>query len=474
MLRGPGLNTAIQALNAYNSIGQPNNLLANAVKRNASPLINSALQEYGSNTGNRALTEQQQKGLNAAFTTFYRISSYVMLGIFLALLGIGFLDILLFAVREVKQYWEMFRDPNVFNKDTTDMAALSYVSAVNPADEPFHIYQSQRLISLTFILIGVIIIVVGLHIGMYFLIKIYSIFNESSFSESFSMPGKEMVVIGIVAVTAIMLNDMYKRRFVVKVQGGLRDIRDYLREIRYYIYDNMTTDAGFLVYLTTDDVDGMITSIMNKIKTKNTMYCQDPLSYCDGEVDKMLFTLNLYTYLKSVIPESDPNFQKVRDLFTLEGIESREIDPPLFMYYKQPVYIPNIYSSLRSRVSGAFLNPKGEFDMKREQLFISNLNRKMQDLNMKLSWMFNMPIAKKKVVTYLVTFFLFCVLISVGLFAVYYPDIKQYIPTVKAILLKIWRRIAFWRPRDEQDKKEEEAEAVAIEKASQDMPPTNA
>ena len=74
-----------------------------------------------------------------------------------------------------------------------------------------------------------------------------------------------------------------------------------------------------------------------------------------------------------------------------------------------------------------------------------NINNKMQDLNTKLTRLYNLASGKVSVGTYLVVVALVVLVFCVVLLALFLPDLMPYWPMVKEVLVKIWHFL--WRPK---------------------------
>jgi hypothetical protein len=107
----------------------------------------------------------------------------------------------------------------------------------------------------------------------------------------------------------------------------------------------------------------------------------------------MMFTFNLYTYYRTQIPESDVNGDQLNTLFSSEGIRTQKVDPAMLFYYKRPIYIANLYPSLRT-------------DMQRslglaEQGFMRDVGVIMREMNMRLNKIQNIGDGKASVRSYM-------------------------------------------------------------------------
>jgi cbb3-type cytochrome oxidase subunit 3 len=375
-------------------------------------------------------------GLNEAFLVVHKLTVMMAGLIFLLMVFYGIIDIFAYLKNEIAQRVERSRDPNLFNKDTTDMKALSYLTNNDIDDEIYHIYQQQRLISYLFVVAGITVIMFGIQLGLYFSLKIFAVITQRDFQDKVDVPTKLLGAMVIMVAAAFAIKGIYKKHFIRKVQTGLRDMRSKIRDIRTFIYNNMTTNSLFLAALRSDNIEDIIDTIAAILQSRSSSSCTDKLNPCDADIENMIFTLNLYSYLKVQVPDSDPNFDKIRRMFEVDGIQNREVDPAMYFYYKQPTYITNLYPVMRTRMQKYFGTPTGKDDdftpnPTRESIFTVNLANKMQDLNARLSALYNMATGKNKVVGYLFLYLFNVLFFGLILAFVFWPETKNILQTIK-------------------------------------------
>jgi hypothetical protein len=390
-------------------------------------------------------------GMGEAFMVLYRMFTVVVALIFMLIVVFTTTDIFKYMMNEATQRWKRFYDPNMYNKDTTDIDALRYISANAAEDETYNIFKTQRFVSYIFMVVGIVVIILGLQFGLFFGMKLWAIFNGRVFNEHVELPMKLLAVMVIIVVAGFAIKDVYTQRFTKRVQTSLVEVRSQLSTIRSFIYSNLSNNSTFLTALIADDIDMMSKVISDTLKAK-TGNCTNSTSPCDTDVEKMIFSLNLYSFLRYQIPSSDPNFENVTKLFTPDGVANRTIDPTMYFYYNQPVYISNLYPSIREKLgSTPFQSATGNADVKqtnaasRERIMMLNINNKMQDLNTKLTRLHNLASGKVKVGTYLVVVALVVLVFCAVLLALFLPELMPYWPAVKGTILGIWHSI--WRPK---------------------------
>jgi hypothetical protein len=384
-------------------------------------------------------------GLSEAFLLIYKLTTIFAAMVFALMVVYGVLDVLAYVKNEVAQRVQRTRDPNMFNKDTTDIKALRYIQTNNPDDEPYHIFQQQQLVGYLFVIAGIMIIFLGIQLGTFFSLKIFAVFTQREFKEQVEVPTRLLAAMVVMMVAAVLIKGLYRKHFIRRVQASLRDLRSQLRDIRTFMYNNFSTNSTFLAALRSDNIDDVVETMKAVLTAKDANACMDKMSPCDGDVESMLFTLNIYSYLRMQVPDSDPNYDKIRLMFDVDGINSRSVDPTMYFYYKQPTYIPNLYPVLRKSLKKYFGTPTGKpapndytENTVRERIFLVNVSNKMQDLNSKLSRMYNLATGKNKVRGYLFTYLLYVSLFAAILIGMFFTEAKPYLLMVWAAWERFW------------------------------------
>jgi hypothetical protein len=95
----------------------------------------------------------------------------------------------------------------------------------------------------------------------------------------------------------------------------------------------------------------------------------------------------------------------------------------MYLYYKQPIYVPNIYPSVRDR-----LQPLLE---DRERQFVKDLSKTMRELNRQLAALQNISSGKKAVRSYLWNVFLMVLLFVGILIGLYRTEAMPYLQMIK-------------------------------------------
>jgi hypothetical protein len=437
--------------------------------------------------------------ISTAFGYIYKILAVVSLFIIVILFFLSLVDVLKYFFTELKQTAKVVNSVDIFYKDTSDVTALSYTRG-DLEEEPYTIFAQQKILSVLFIILGTAVILFALHLTTFVSMKIYAVVTEKEYIDSLNVPLTALFAIVYIGVIALTVRGNYKKKFVNNVRKDLRTLASDLRQIKTFIYDNMTTNKTFLQSLVNEDTASVVTQIRNHLQRSEADLCAatpgKPDVYCDKEVEKMMFSWNLYTYLKDSVPMTDPQFKKINYMFN--NVERQDIDPAEFFYYRKSLYVPNTWATISNEFVNVryqlkpgstqytpvpltkapvedeeeeededtatlptpstyveqaalidfFLQPiydgksevsqkRVEARQKREQAFMSSLNSTMASLNKLLVRMYDMPRGKKQVRSYLIsTFVLFIVFFTIVPVLIYflYPAAFAIMIRVKSLM----------------------------------------
>lgn len=316
-------------------------------------------------------------------------------------------------------------DPRLVNKDTSEMEAIQYVNN-DTENEPYNIFLQQQLVSAMFILIGLAVLAFGTQFALFMGLNIYvKIRGKGEVAEKMQIPFKYLAVILIVLIIAVVLNAFYRSHFLKKIQPNLGAIENRMKDIKAYIYSNLSTDAKFLQKLSSGSYEEPILYMVDHAsKTKNTFM-----------LARMMFTLNLYSYFDSAFAEGDVNTDAIKDMFTPVGIRKRKVNPSYYLLYRQSAHIPDMYTTaaIRDQLQPAL----GD----REQEFVSTTTTMMRTLNKKLSGLGQLRKGKLDVKGYMFNVFrmsfLFLFLSAGLMFFLFYEELAPVREIVKRFLLKL-------------------------------------
>jgi hypothetical protein len=343
-------------------------------------------------------------GVNDAFLIIYKISAIVASCTFIIVCLMAFIDLWVYIIREMYQRSHLFVDPNIMNQYTTDFDALEYIHN-STDDEPYTIYISQTILSLTFFIIGFALITLAVHVSIFIIMMVYAKARGFKFESKLDLPIQIIGVIIAALVGGIILSSIYKSQFLKSARPSLQSVKSRMRDVKSYIYTYVTNNTTFLNALKYEDLETISKSLKeNALNHKN--------------LNKLMFTLNIFTFFKTQIPESDPNMETMLQMFTFDNIKNQKIDPSTLFYYKKPLYVPNIYPSIQSQLSTV-----SGYD---EQTFMRLLGSTMEELNRRLVKFNELPKGKSSLGKYIVkagiTGFVLLVLLIVILLAVFAPD----------------------------------------------------
>ena len=376
------------------------------------------------------------QGMNEAFVTMYKLLATICAFMFVIMFFIGWGDIILYLSNESGQYWKMIKDPNLFVKDTTDYESMKYITTNSIEEEPYSIFLEETIIGYVYRFFGIFVLLLAVQYGIFFSFMLYSKFKQLPFNETVQPPYMNIGTVLVAFIGAIVLSSIYKLYFIKKSQTSLKDTRTQLRDMKQYIYKNLTTNADFLTAMINNDLNALLTIFNNEINKNNRNNCTSPTSNCDAEVQRMIFTSSLYSYLNEQIPEADPNYETIKQIFTIDNIRKRAIDPTQYFYYKQPIYIPTMYSSLQE------INGKPFFtDTARESVFFTGLTTLFQTCNKKFARIQTISNGKNKIANYLIMFAII-VTVFLGIFiGIYYNDLKPVLEWLKTFLKSLYDKI---------------------------------
>lgn len=351
-------------------------------------------------------------GLNEAFGLIYKVAVILSILAFFIIACLCAIDVYAYVRDEVKQSSKLVLDPNLHNKDTTDVNAFKYLNA-SPDNEPYNIYLVQKIVNGVYTMIGLVVIIFAIQVASFFGFKIYSIINETPFRETIDLPINSLAVLVIVFIGIMIFNYIYKHTFLQITQPSMDILRKRMRDIKKYVYGNLELgeDARFSNALAGNDMDTILAILKEKLADDDG----SGTSSAAMDAARMIFSLNLYTYYQYEIPENDVVWEDLRVMFSPTGAQNQTIDPTLYFYYKKPIYVTNMYPSLRKDLSPLL----GEG----ERSFVREISKMMRQLNLRLSRLQEISGGKKELFDYLKKVFIlalvFLVIVSVVYFEKY-------------------------------------------------------
>ena len=311
--------------------------------------------EEGKKAAREELAFSNNNPLNRTFNDVYKIVAWLCVVLFVAIFLLTVLDIFLYSYDYLAQRSSLQIAPNMFNKDTHDYNVLNYIKTNKTSDEPYHVFLCEQLYATVYLLVGITVLMIGIEYGASVLLNFYNAYTGESkdYSVDLSSSKTFLLVILIALVGAAVCTSIYNSYFINKTQTSMFNINQNMKSIKNAMYKNCTTNQVFLNALTSNDLSALVNefdnTVKNGIKTKDTV-----------EAQRMIFTLSMYSYLSTAIPEIDPNYNTVIGIFNYNNIKNRGIDPTMYLYYNNfNVNIQNLYPKIVQSVSsGLEINGK--------------------------------------------------------------------------------------------------------------------
>lgn len=357
-------------------------------------------------------------GLNDAFLMIYRILAILIALVIATYFLTAAMDMFIYRRNEIKQTVRRTLNKNILNKDTTDIAVIDYLKN-NPEDEPYNVFAEQKMTNGLYVLSGIGLIVLGMQMGTFFGLKLWAIVKRAEFTDKIDVPLKLLAVIVVGIAAATLLNNTYKGTFIKKTQPNMKKLRSQLVSLNNFVFTNLGNDTKnrFLPALQSDDLETCIVVLKDYARRGNVNDIQ--MTAEDYMAVKLIFTVNVYSFYRYMIPEGDPAFDDIRALFTTQGIRDRTVEPTAYLYYNQPAFMPNIYPTIRASLQPLLGS--------RERAFVLELGKLMRELNRQLIAVQNISSGKSALSSYLLTVFIMAGLFILVLFGVFFQDVQPYL-----------------------------------------------
>jgi 23S rRNA maturation mini-RNase III len=367
------------------------------------------------------------QGMNDAFITMYTLLASLSAVLFVILFLISWGDVFEYIYNESSQAFSMIKDPNLFIKDTNDYSIMNYITSNTVEDEPYHVFLGESILGYVYKFIGIFILIFAVQYGLFFSFMLYSKIKQIPFNDSVKPPMMIIISLMLSFIGASVLTALYKTYFINKTQNTLKDLRTQMRDTKLFIYKNMTQNADFLNALVHSNLNALLSILSNEISKndRNAKSCSSPTTNCDIEVERMVFTISLYSYLHDQIPEADSNYELIQSIFTVNNIQHAKIDPTIYFYYKQPIYIPNLFSTLQNTNGTPLFS-----DAERELIFLTRLTTLFQTANKKLARLQILSKGKQTLLKYFILFAFCATAIFLAFLGIYYNDLKQLINAI--------------------------------------------
>jgi hypothetical protein len=377
-------------------------------------------------TGNK-ITDKNNinkgEGLQAVFKVIYTL--LVIIGA--ALIVIHWItiiiDVIKYSYRNTVQESKLVNNPNLLNKDTNEYRLLHYTKNIKD-DEPYSIFLRQKFVNYMYVIVSIFFIILAFQIAFILSVWLFALINNSGKPDiKIILPTKNIFVIIMILLAGIAFSGIYKSKFLKQIQKSFIETKESIEEINNFIYDNMTTNQELLDALQSED-KLKIYDILNKQITEYSL-------------SKMVFTLSLYEYMLSNIKKNSDEYQEIKKIFTIDQIKIRSIYPTDFFYYKQNVYIPNMYITLKDDLKPKALLINNAIDLQKENSFNILLNNRITNINNKLLKILKLPKIKGELFVYLLTLLTLSLIIIIILAFLYIDPIIEFIKKIIDFLKRL-------------------------------------
>jgi hypothetical protein len=379
-------------------------------------------------TGNGSTSAPKLMRLDMPFNLMYTMIAYLCVAVFVMMTVLSAIDLIYFTFSESDQFIRVQSDSKVLNKDTNDMSLMQYASIDSVTDEnDYHIYLNQGAFTTVIGLIAFAIVMICLEYGMMIAFPVFYALSgtKRTLDVNVVMAWKYIGILGIAGAGVATLNTLYTKLFVDKSLPIFEDTNNKMRDIKRITYHAMSMDQTFLTEVVNNSSEIQYQMIHAQL-SRNT-------PEGDHEVARMICTLNIYNYFTSVFKQTDPNYDTVVKMFTLQNIETHKIDPSLYLHYNTSVYIKNLYDDIKQNMINTGLTFMPQNSEQRENRIKKQIHDSMTELNSHTNrFIFNgISNGKEKVGWYLSGFFWVSFIFTAIIMALMYQDMPE--PIKKAL-----------------------------------------
>lgn len=333
-------------------------------------------------------------------------------------------DIFIYIFREFRQRGKLNNNPNLFNTDTHEYRILHYAKYIID-DEPYNIFLRQKILNSLYTIVKQFIVFLGIQLFIYLVIIVIKLSGididiEPPSNEIRGKIVKYVVTIAFVFISSILFTYVYNQKFIKKLQKDFINTKASIEEINNHIYNNMTTNSDFLEALREDNK-----VLRNKLLNNQTT---------EYSLSKMIFTLSLFEYMTSNIKKGTDEYNEIIKIFTEDQIKIRSISPVDYFYYKQNVFIPNMYTKIKDDVKPNALTINNSIDIEKENNFNYTLNNRINSINNKLLKLLKMSSVKSNLLIYILIMLLVSIIVLVILTVMYIEPIINVLSKIKTFL----------------------------------------
>lgn len=405
------------------------NMLSGAIQEQISDTL-APMPGSGPTSSDASISNDIKKPNFESFTSifkiFYIIINLLCVILLSAIVILSFIDIIYYIAKEIKQKNIRRVDKTLYIKDTTDYKIYDYATiSASSVSEPQNIYLSMYIVKSILVLAVAFIFLVAFHIIIFSILKS----RKTGIFESLNMPYKIMFPILIVILAGCILTVYYNSYFMKNILKQLITYKNEMIIMKDEIYKLMSVDIDLLNVLSRSNNNEIVTKFANIIN--------------NNQIDTLksgLITYSLMDYYKKNIPEIDINYENVMNIFKYEQISRKSINPINYFLYKKPPHISNIWAIIRDDIKTVLedrnkLNNTSFFNTQKEKDIIDEVDVLIININKKLTKLNYISQGKKKVLIYIVLYFVIAFLFLVLVF-IYIILFEPGIDSIKKFIMK--------------------------------------
>jgi len=306
-------------------------------------------------------------GINDAFVMLY----WILVGIMVAALAVtcvlSFFGVLRYSYVASAQSVSARINRSPVMSDTFEYGSIysSYLSQAR-ANDPYLLYTQNDILNAVFYVLAIVIMLIGLQVGITLAASVYTIFHsDAPIDVEFRLPYELLLLLVLATITAILVTWTSMTLFTKRVGKNLADAKTRVDAFNAFVFDNLYNNPVFLAKLAGDDAEGAL------LVLKETDLMPDALIHG-------IFTINMWQYFRNRLPDANPLWESVKQLFTVDAINARTMDITPFVSY-----------SLYSSVPNGLYNDAGQLPVSADvvdtvtdtvQMLMSRVNRLMHNL----------------------------------------------------------------------------------------------
>ena len=328
-------------------------------------------------TGGKFDPNKLKNGINDIFVLGYKILTLIIIVIFIVLFFMSWVDVFKYIRNEANQE-NRINNTNMYISETNDYNVLNYLYTNSTKNEPYQVYEEEKIIYYMSKFVDVVIRLFFLQLGISICILIHDKINDipMSIGDIPRPPLMLLLLISVCTAGAFALTAVYNKYYINDTRNVLININSSLQSIKTTIYEHLTQNNDFLTALTNGDNTTILALLSNSISNMKTL---------PGSSYDMIYTFSLYNYFTNNIPKSDPKYKDIQQFFTLDNIQNRTLNPYEYFYYKRTTFIENEYSTLLKNQKDSGRQPFfSDSNLDAESNFIDGLNMIFNTVNQSL------------------------------------------------------------------------------------------